>query len=184
MNKIPTLFVRDEKTRLVLPEVASGCQWVLEGQGIATQKWEGSCCLVQGEKLYKRLELKPGRPTPVGFIPCETDPLTSKIFGWLPVGEGPEDQWHREAWLKMRAPPWSWTYELCGPNVQANPESEEDHVLIPHGHFVFKDLPRTFEGIRSFLEKTNIEGLVFWKERGILSCPKAKIKKRDFGFKR
>ena len=58
MRKIPTLFVRDEATRLVTPAVSPGCEWVLKGKGTATVKHDGTCCLVRGGKLYKRHETR------------------------------------------------------------------------------------------------------------------------------
>jgi len=41
------------------------------------------------------------------------------------------------------------------------------------------DVPRTFEGIRAYLEVHDIEGIVFWSDEEA----KCKIKRRDFGFK-
>ena len=41
------------------------------------------------------------------------------------------------------------------------------------------DVPRTFEGLRDYLEKHEIEGIVFWKD----GEPQCKIKRSDFGFK-
>lgn len=60
MRKIPTLFVRDEATnrRHVRDEVTAGCEWVLEGEGLATRKFDGMCCLVRDGRLYKRREVK------------------------------------------------------------------------------------------------------------------------------
>ena len=55
------------------------------------------------------------------------------------------------------------------------------HISIgdyKYSHVEEIDVPRTFEGIRDFLEKNNIEGIVFWKD----GEPKCKIKRSDFGF--
>ena len=60
MKKIPTLFERDwngDRSR-VLPQVHSGCEWVLAGEGIATRKLDGTCCMIRDGKLYKRRELR------------------------------------------------------------------------------------------------------------------------------
>ena len=43
------------------------CGWVFAGEGIATQKVDGTCCLVRGGKLFKRRELKQGAIVPCGF---------------------------------------------------------------------------------------------------------------------
>jgi hypothetical protein len=56
MNKIPTIFVRDmsKQPALVTPIWTSGCEWVRDGEGIATRKYDGTSCLVRDGKLYKR----------------------------------------------------------------------------------------------------------------------------------
>lgn len=44
MKKIPTLFERifeNHKKVGILPNVTSGMEWVLEGKGIATVKYDG-----------------------------------------------------------------------------------------------------------------------------------------------
>jgi hypothetical protein len=64
MQKIPCLFQRDQsqgRDTLVRDEVTPGCEWVLEGEGIATRKWDGTCCLIRDGKLYKRYEVKRGK---------------------------------------------------------------------------------------------------------------------------
>lgn len=57
MKKIPTLFEREFKDHNVvktLPKVHPGMEWVLEGEGIATVKYDGSCCAVIDGEYYKR----------------------------------------------------------------------------------------------------------------------------------
>lgn len=51
-------------------------------------------------------------------------------------------------------------------------------ILERHGIRVL-DVPRSFEGIKEYLEKNYIEGIVFWKD----DQPMYKIKRRDFGLK-
>lgn len=49
MQKIITLFQRNHETdRLVRDEVTPGAEWVLEGAGWATKKWDGTRCLILG----------------------------------------------------------------------------------------------------------------------------------------
>jgi len=69
MNKIPTIFERDWKgdRSRVLNQVHSGCEWVAAGEGVATRKIDGSCCLVRSGVLYKRRELREGDSTPAEF---------------------------------------------------------------------------------------------------------------------
>lgn len=73
------------------------------------------------------------------------------------------------------------TYELCGEKVQGNPENIVGHVLIPHGKDVLDITDLSFEGLRQYLEVTDIEGIVFHDK---LSDKMCKIRKSDFGIKR
>lgn len=178
MKKIISLFQRNyDGDRLVRDEVVPGAEWVLSGEGVPTRKFDGTCCMVKAGILYKRYDCKEGTSPPLGFMPAQDpDPVTKHWPGWLPVGSGPQDQYHREAFHGDEA---EGTYELCGPKVQGNPEKFETHVLIAHG----KDIliaPRTFETLKSFLSVNDIEGIVWHHEDGRM----VKIKKKDFGIKR
>lgn len=146
MQKIISLFARNYDTdHLVRNEVVPGAEWVLAGEGVATRKWDGTCCLVQEGKLYRRHEVKQGKTPPVDFVPATgVDPNTGKQQGWVPVGEDPQDRWFREAFTGQEP---DGTYELCGPKVQGNPEQIEQHQLIPHGEAVLDDAPRDFDGL-------------------------------------
>ena len=68
MKKIPTLFERvfDEKGAMIsiTDKVTPGFEWVLKGEGVATVKWDGSCCAILDGKFYKRYDAKPGRNPP------------------------------------------------------------------------------------------------------------------------
>lgn len=201
MQKIPTVFERDwegDRSR-VLEHVTPGCEWVLAGEGEATRKYDGTSCLVDlrdGDlTLFKRFEVKPGKPTPDGFV--QVDARTAEtggeiLTGWVPVGEGPEDKWHNEAFVALLdANPDTWaedllgTYELLGPKIQKNPEGAEAHVLVAHEKAERYIVPRTYEGMKETLaalinDGVGIEGFVFHHEDGRM----AKIKARDFGIRR
>ena len=61
MKKIPTLFERvfeNHKKVGILPNVTPGMEWVLEGEGIATEKKDGSCCAIINGVFYKRYDAK------------------------------------------------------------------------------------------------------------------------------
>jgi hypothetical protein len=225
MKKISSLFKRDyDGTGLVYDEVVPGSEWVLAGEGVATEKFDGTCCLLQDGKLYKRYDRKltkavqkkrkaltvyekPSldpvcdfKPAPKGWIACETSPNlhTGHWPGWLLVGDGPEDKWHRAGleWLTQTETgrtifgvgPRNGTYELVGPKVQANPYRIGSHQLWPHGSVVLSAdpggpavvaaAPRSFGELRDWLASHVIEGIVWHHSDGRM----VKIKRRDFGF--
>lgn len=179
MKKTLSLFARNyEGDRLVRDEVVPGAEWVLAGEGVATRKFDGTCCLIRGGVLYKRHDAKKGKRLPHGFEAAQApDPITGHWPGWVPVGEGPDDARHREAFIGSLP---DGTYELCGPKVQANPERFDRHVLVRHGEEVLDDCPRSFDALRAYLVGRDIEGVVWHHEDGRL----VKIKGKDFGLKR
>lgn len=180
MKKIISLFQRNyDGDRLVRDEVVPGAEWVLAGEGIATRKFDGTCAMVRDGKLFKRYDAKHGKVPPGGFEPAqEPDEKTGHWPGWLPVGDGPEDRWFREAWDSDPLNRWDGTYELCGPKVQGNPEHFATHELVEHGRHVLDDCQRDFAGIRSYLQTAGIEGIVWHNEDGRM----VKIKAKDFGI--
>jgi hypothetical protein len=178
MKKIISLFQRNyEGDHMVRDEVVPGAEWVLAGEGIPTRKHDGTCSMIRGGKLFKRHEVKNGRKPPDGFEPAsDPDPVTGKQQGWLPVGDGPDDAWHREAFDPSLE---DGTYELCGPKVQGNAEKFPKHVLIRHGSEKLDDLPRNFQFIKDYLAASTIEGIVWHHPDGRM----VKIKARDFARK-
>lgn len=176
MKKIPTIFKRNPAyMKEILPEQHQDCGWVFDGEGVPTRKYDGTCCRVLNGQIWKRREIKKGKPQPEGFELADYDEITGKTVGWMPVIDEKADRWHLEAFGDGKWP--DGTYELCGPKVQGNPEQFEAHVLVPHSEATqYDNVERTFDGIRAFLEKMDIEGLVFHHPDGRM----AKIKKRDF----
>ena len=181
MKKIPTLFKRDyQGNHQVYNELTEGTEWVANGEGWATAKRDGTCCMVKDGNFYRRLELKKGKAPPLNFEPAqESDPITGKIPGWLPVDDSnPSDKWCVEA-LHSQDSFLDGTYELLGPKVQGNKYNLTRHILEPHGVFPLEDVPRDYEGIRSYLaDHPEMEGVVWWHPDGRM----AKIKRRDFGL--
>ena len=180
MKKIISLFVRNYETRLVYDMIVPGAEWVVQGEGIATRKWDGTCCMIENGKFYKRYDRKKNKKTgeykssPAEWVPAQDpDPITGHYPGWVPVGTGPEDKWCVEAFDPSLP---DGTYELCGPKIQGNPEQFEKHKLIPHGNEIL-DAPRTFDELKSWFVDKNIEGIVWHHPDGRM----VKIKKKDFG---
>lgn len=188
MQKIISLFQRNyDGDRLVRDEITPGAEWVINGEGIATRKWDGTCCMIQNGVLYKRYDAKKGKTPPEGFMPAQDpDPVTGHWPGWLEVGEGKEDKWFREAFEKGMV--WDsagrnpllvdGTYELIGPKINGNKDGISSHWLIAHGKHIV-DAPRTFDGLNDLFLQINIEGIVWHHPDGRM----VKIKKKDFGFK-
>jgi hypothetical protein len=181
MKKTISLFQRNyDGNRLVRDEIVPGAEWVAAGEGVATRKLDGTCCMWRNDKLWKRHELK-GKAAPAGFEAAqEPDVVTGHVPGWVPVGDGPEDARHREALAAAGGTLGDGTYELCGPKVQGNPEGYASHVLIPHGSELLPKCPRTFDALREYLRGHDIEGVVWHHPDGRL----VKIKGKDFGLKR
>ena len=182
MKKIPTLFERDwngDRSRIV-NQVHEGCEWVIAGEGWPTRKLDGTSCMVRGGRLFKRREWRKNENLREGGEIVDRDEVTGKIVGWVPVGDGPEDKWHRDAfahWDRLS----DGTYELVGPKVQGNPENCQHHELVAHDQLQLgADIPRDFDGLREWLATQDIEGVVFHHSDGRM----AKIKLRDFGLKR
>ena len=182
MKKIPTIFKRNpENLKEILNEHNPDCEWVFAGEGVATRKYDGTCCLVNDGKIFKRRELKKGAPIPSDFQAVDFDQITGKTVGWVPVSDSKEDRWHLEAFNNAGNPPPDGTYELLGPKIQGNPENFSSHILLAHSIAEsYSNVPRTFDGIKEFMEDLDIEGLVFHHPDGRM----AKIKKRDFGQNR
>ena len=190
MIKIPTLFKRtfdDNHVVYIEPVVTPGFEWVLAGEGIATVKWDGSCCAVFGGQFFKRYDAKHGKPIPKNAVKCqpEPDPITGHLPCWMPCSrEDPGDKWFWAAYdnyLKTNniTPAYlNGTYEAIGRHFRNNPYGLDYDTLIKHGQDVI-NVPRSFEGIRDYLASHNIEGIVFWQD----AKPQCKIKRNDFGFK-
>ncbi|GAP46912.1 hypothetical protein [Streptomyces azureus] len=180
MQKIPTLFVRNpDDRRRVLPEITPGCEWVLEGQGAATRKYDGTCILLdESGEWWARREVKSGKTSPANYVPVEHDETTGKTVGWEPVEQSSFIKFFTEA-REIRADWAHGTYELCGPKINGNPEALDRHTLIRHATAERVDpdfAHRTYDDIANFLHRHQWEGIVYHHPDGAM----AKIKLRDF----
>lgn len=190
MQKIMSLFhrqlERDELGgRRVYDEVMPGAEWVIAGEGVATRKWDGVAVMIQNGDVFMRFDFKAGRRLPVGFIPAQPmpDPKTGHWPGWVPA-DVPAGKYVMEAvkWYRELHPEGiaDGTYEACGPKIGtrhgANPEKLTEHRLFRHGELVVADCPRTFDGLKAFLQGGQIEGIVWHHPDGRM----VKIKMADF----
>lgn len=185
MKKIPTLFERvfdNGKIVDVTDAVHPGCECVLNGEGVATEKVDGACCAIIGGKFYKRFDAKSGRKVPANAVPCQPDrdPVTGHWPHWVPVDmESGADKWFAAAYKNSTWITEDGTYEAVGPHFQANPYGLDEDFLEKHGRIKLPDCPRTHDGIKEYLRTHKIEGVVFWKD----GKPLCKIKRSDFGYK-
>ena len=166
---------------------------MLNGEGIATVKYDGSCCAFFDANLYKRYDAKNGKKIPDGAIPCQgkADSVTGHFPCWVKCSErNPADKWFIKALhtyierkdLRAFIDKKSFvlreqTYEAIGKHFQGNPYGLDCDCLIPHGTDIV-DVKRDFDGIYDYLQSHYIEGLVFWKD----GKPQCKIKRSDFGL--
>jgi len=183
MKKIATLFKRDyDGTRLVYNEIVEGTEWVANGEGWATEKIDGTACLVRGGTLYKRYDAKNGKVPPSNFEPAQDapDPVTGHWPGWLPVGDDPQDKWHRQAWENIGGDLPDGSYELIGRKVQGNKYNLDNHIFRLHGDVILEDVPTDFDGLMLYMKThPEYEGIVWHHPDGRM----VKIKRRDFGLK-
>lgn len=184
IKKIPTLFKRlfdDGGVYDVLNEVTPGLEWVLAGEGEATEKVDGTAVAKIGGVWYKRFDAKKGRRIQPGSIACipSADPITGHWPHWTPADlSNPSNRWLAAA---IENTPWvsaDGTYELVGKHIRGNPYGLDADFLEPHGRIKIKDCPRDFWGIREYLRAHEIEGIVWWRD----GEPRCKIKRSDFGF--
>jgi hypothetical protein len=182
MRKIPTLFARDlDDMRHVTREVTHAAAWVLDGEGVATRKYDGTCVMLDEHgQWWARREVKQGKPFPAEYVAEETDPNTGKTVGWEPIEQSP----FVKAWREVMANPLidkddltPGTYELIGPKVNGNPEGVPHHELRLHADAErLHDVPLDYDGLAAYLKALPYEGIVWHHRDGRM----AKLKRRDF----
>jgi hypothetical protein len=200
MKKIKTLFKIDRETNLATTLPNEDTDWVFNGEGKATIKFDGTACMVKDGVLYKRYDRKlQGKyaqqarqlndqfqpmdymfnTLPENAIPCEEkpDPKTFHFPHWVPVSkDNPADKFHVEAFAHTNLP--DGTYELVGPKINGNPYQLTTWELWKHGANVVDVKDRSYEAIQAFLKDLNGEGLVFHHDDGRM----VKIRRKDFGY--
>lgn len=202
MKKIKTVFTIDRETNKATEKVNPSAQWVLDGEGVATLKVDGSACMVKDGILYKRYDRKlqsrymkemraktaKGQEfivtedmfnvLPDNAIACQEkpDPVTYHHPHWVAIDKNkPEDVFHIEALEKIQNPLEDGTYELIGEKVNSNPYKMSGHKLVKHGVELLNVPDRSFGGIKAFLDQLDGEGIVFHRANGEM----AKIRRKD-----
>jgi hypothetical protein len=180
MQKIPTLFTRDTNDRSrVTSEVTPGCEWVLEGEGVPTRKYDGTCVALLGGVWWARREVKAGKAEPPGFQRISHDDTTGKTIGWEPAEQSAFWKYLQEVLDAHRGPLAEGTYELIGPKINGNPERLTWHTLIRHDDAepldgINGDADKIKTGVLALAEY-GIEGVVWHHPDG----RRAKLKVRD-----
>ena len=186
MRKIPTLFIRDpQNMRQVTREIHPDCQWVVDGEGIATLKYDGVCVMLSPSgNWWARRGVKAGKATPPNFVRVESDDVTGEVVGWEPIEQSAFARWHADAvaWRNESygVLPWiAGTYELVGPKINGNPEKVDGHhELRSHsGASRLPGAPRDYDGLAAYLAGFPGEGIVWHHPDGQRM---AKLKRRDF----
>lgn len=183
MQKIPTLFIRDDRFK-VTPEIRPECAWVFEGEGVPTEKLDGT---------NLRLTIRAGTVVRVEKRrnPSKLQKAQGIIDGWYVDALEPqgEDRWIHAAVEGTDVSDWpdgEHSCEALGPKIQGNPLQLDRHIVVPFDLRVplYEDLPRSYEGLRETLGRLEsrfspgalAEGVVFHHPDG----RRAKIKRRDF----
>ncbi|WP_214414567.1 hypothetical protein [Sphaerisporangium fuscum] len=183
MEKIPTLFERDDRFHVV-DRPRAECAWVFDGEGTPTEKLDGtnirlttrSGLLVRVEKRRNPTKAQKGQGIVDGWY-VDTDDSSA------------EDKWILAAARNTDVTGWpdgEHPCEALGPRIQGNPLGLEEHLCVPFNLHVpaYQDVPRTYAGLRDFLMELEsrfspgrpAEGIVFHHPDG----RRAKIKRRDF----
>ncbi len=179
MQKIETIFDRDDQFK-VTPRVRACCEWVFAGEGVATEKLDGTNVLIAeyppgSGRLWPWKRRNPSKQEKAQGIEPTNVPCDEK---------DPADKWIWDAFNNTRylLPGY---HEALGPKIQGNPLGLDHHVLVRHDEApVYPGVPRTYEALRDFLADLDslyspghlAEGIVFHHPDGRM----AKIKRKDF----
>jgi hypothetical protein len=183
MEKIPTLFERDDRFRVV-DKPRPECEWVFAGLGVGTEKLDGT---------NVRLTVRSGQLVRVEKRrnPDKAQKELGIVDGWYvdTADDAPEDRWIIAAARNTDVSGWADGEHPCealGPRIQGNPLGLDDHVCVPFNVAapVYTRVPRTYAELWDFLDALEsryapghlAEGIVFHHPDG----RRAKIKRKDF----
>ena len=183
MEKIPTLFERDVHFRVV-DQPRAECAWVFNGEGIPTEKLDGT---------NVRLTVRSGQLVRVEKRrnPSKLQKQQGIIDGWYAdVDEfSAQDKWILAAANGTDVSGWpdgEHSCEALGPHIQGNSLELTAQLCVPFNLEVpvFQDVPRGYAELQEFLATLEsgyapghlAEGIVFHHPDG----RRAKIKRKDF----
>ncbi len=182
MQKIETIFDRDEHFK-VTSKVRAGTEWVFTGEGLATEKIDGTNIritvalgkVVKVEKRRNPTREEKAQGQEPGYLDAhESDPSDKHIFRAV---NGTD---------VFQLANGSYSCEAIGPKIQGNPLglSTPTCYLFTVNPCIIPNTPRTFEGLQEFFKAFEsiyspghkAEGIVFHHPDGRM----AKIKVKDF----
>jgi hypothetical protein len=183
MEKIPTLFERDDRFHVV-DRPRAECAWVFDGEGTGTEKLDGT---------NVRLTVRSGQVVRVEKRrnPSKVQKQQGIVDGWYVDTDefSAEDKWILEAARNTDVSAWGdgeHSCEALGPRIQGNQLGLDRHMCVPFNLEVpvFDGVPRTYAGLRAYLAALDsrfapghlAEGIVFHHPDG----RRAKIKRKDF----
>jgi hypothetical protein len=183
MEKIPTLFERDDRYRVV-DRPRADCDWVFRGEGVPTEKLDGSNVrLTIRSGLMVRVEKRRN--------PSKLQKQQGIIDGWYADADefAAEDKWLLAAARSTDVSDWpdgEHPCEALGPRIQGNPLNLDAPLCVPFNLQVpmYEAAPRSYSELQIFLTTLDsrfapghlAEGIVFHHPDG----RRAKIKRKDF----
>ena len=197
MRKIPTIVVRGDNGEITM-ETHPDCAWVVAGEGVATEKLDGTnvwLTVRAGQVVRVEKRRNPTREQKAEGI---VDPWYVECDDFFDSVLNPANKWIHAAVVGTDTAAWPDGEHCCealGPKIQGNPLQLEDHVCVPFdlyapgvpdvGAPLLLDLHRrSFLGLRDDLRAASslyspgapMEGIVFHHPDG----RRAKIKRKDF----
>ena len=192
MRKIPTIFVRGDNGKITM-ETHPDCAWVFAGEGVATEKLDGT---------NVRLTVRAGQVirTEKRRNPTKAQKKEDIVDPWyVEVMTRTEERWILAAVVGTNVVLWPDGEHCCealGPKIQGNPLQLEGYVCVPFdltsynrgmpnlGAPVLSGSARHFEGLQVWFSVATsvyspgqpMEGIVFHHPDG----RRAKIKRKDF----
>lgn len=181
MEKIPTLFERDEHFHVVNRPRAE-CAWVFDGAGVGTEKLDGT---------NVRLTVRSGQLVRIEKRrnPSKAQKAAGIVDGWYVDTAEVVDKWILAAAANTDVANWpdgEHPCEALGPRIQGNPLALADHVCVPFDLAApaVVSVPRGYDELWEFLDGLEsryspgnlAEGIVFHHPDG----RRAKIKRKDF----
>lgn len=163
MRKIPTIFLRDYKLKCtpVTDEINPECQWVFDGEGIATRKIDGVNVKIEDGLAYIRI-----KPSAFDYTEAEYELFTG------------DNKYLRSAIQSREIE--DGIYEAYGEGIRGNAEKVEGYHMVRIDPvdmaLSIQGVPRSYRGLMGYLSTHDIEGIVFHHRDGRM----AKIKTKDF----